>query len=117
MYNPLFHRYMVTEIGARNFGDSYRYNMLPVRITTCTIHKRHKPRAWQLNQKVFYFSSIHFGIFNHRVCASHLQTVAEKMGLNTSSNATLWKDKALVELNVAVMHSYQVMNFQKIDKY
>ena len=23
---------MVTEIGARNFGDTYRYNMLPVRI-------------------------------------------------------------------------------------
>ena len=26
-------RYMATEIGARNFGDTYRYNMLPVCIS------------------------------------------------------------------------------------
>jgi nitric oxide synthase oxygenase domain/subunit len=36
------------------------------------------------------------------------QTIAEKMELNTSSNASLWKDRALVELNLAVMYSFQV---------
>lgn len=36
------------------------------------------------------------------------QTIAKKMGLDVSSNSTLWKDKAVVEANVAVMHSFQV---------
>ena len=54
--------YMGTEIGARNFGDEGRYNMLPV--------------------------------------------IAEAMGLNVLSNRTLWKDRAMVELNIAVLHSF-----------
>ncbi|XP_013792093.1 nitric oxide synthase, inducible-like [Limulus polyphemus] len=36
------------------------------------------------------------------------EEVALKMGLDTSSPATLWKDQALVEINIAVLHSYQV---------
>ena len=35
------------------------------------------------------------------------QPIATRMGLNTSTNK-LWKDRALVELNLAVLHSYQV---------
>jgi nitric-oxide synthase len=54
--------YMGTEIGARNFGDSGRYDQLPL--------------------------------------------IAERMGLDTSSERTLWRDLALVELNVAVLHSF-----------
>ena len=55
--------YMGTEIGGRNFSDTYRYNMLPI--------------------------------------------VAEKMGLDCSDHISLWKDLALVEINVAVLHSYK----------
>ncbi|HCB07141.1 MAG TPA: nitric oxide synthase oxygenase [Nocardioides sp.] len=33
-------------------------------------------------------------------------TVAERMGLDTSDEATLWRDRALVELNRAVLHSF-----------
>lgn len=55
--------YMGTEIGARNFADSYRYNVLP--------------------------------------------QVAECIGLDTSENVSLWKDRALVELNRAVLHSFK----------
>ncbi|XP_065830378.1 nitric oxide synthase, inducible-like [Oscarella lobularis] len=55
--------YMAPEVAARNFGDTYRFNML--------------------------------------------EPVAKGMGLDTSSLSTLWKDKALVELNVAVLHSFQ----------
>ncbi|KAJ7387214.1 hypothetical protein OS493_004184 [Desmophyllum pertusum] len=55
--------YMVTEIGARDFGDANRYNML--------------------------------------------EPVALRMGLDTKSLASLWKDVALVEINVAVMYSFQ----------
>jgi nitric-oxide synthase len=35
-----------------------------------------------------------------------LPVVAAKMALDTSSDATLWRDRALVELNVAVLHSF-----------
>lgn len=55
--------YMGTEIGARNFGDADRYNLLPV--------------------------------------------VAARLGLDTTSEATLWRDRAMVELNVAVLHSFR----------
>lgn len=37
-----------------------------------------------------------------------LQVVAEQMGLDTSNNASLWKDRAMIELNVAVLHSFKV---------
>lgn len=35
-----------------------------------------------------------------------LPLVAEKMGLETRSDRSLWRDRALVELNVAVLHSF-----------
>jgi nitric-oxide synthase len=37
---------------------------------------------------------------------NQLPVVAERMGLDTSTNLTLWKDKALSELNLAVLHSF-----------
>ena len=37
-----------------------------------------------------------------------VQTVAKNMGLDTSNYRNLWKDQALVEVNLAVLHSYQV---------
>lgn len=36
-----------------------------------------------------------------------LPAVAEMMDLDTSRNGTLWKDKALIELNIAVLHSFK----------
>ncbi|GFO10497.1 nitric oxide synthase [Plakobranchus ocellatus] len=55
--------YMGSEIGARDFCDTARYN----------------------------------------IC----QEVAEKMGLDTRKNTSLWKDRVLVEVNVAVLYSFQ----------
>jgi nitric-oxide synthase len=55
--------YMGTEIGARNLGDSDRYDLVPA--------------------------------------------VAERMGLDTSDDATLWRDRAFVEINRAVLHSFR----------
>ena len=37
--------------------------------------------------------------------------VAKNIGLDTKSNASLWKDFAMVELNYAVMYSFQVRHF------
>jgi len=65
--------YMGTEIGARNFADNYRYNMLP--------------------------------------------KVAEMMGLDTSRESTLWRDKALVELNIAVLHSFKEDGVSIVDHH
>ncbi|XP_060064662.1 nitric oxide synthase 1-like [Ylistrum balloti] len=55
--------YMGTEIGARDFCDAQRYNMLEV--------------------------------------------IATKMGLDTRKSSSLWKDRALVEMNISVLHSFQ----------
>lgn len=65
--------YMETEIGARNFADADRYNMLP--------------------------------------------KVASLMNLDTSTNATMWKDKALIELNVAVVHSFKESGVSIVDHH
>jgi len=35
-----------------------------------------------------------------------LPVIARQMGLSTASDRTLWKDKAMTELNLAVLHSY-----------
>ncbi|MGH4031933.1 nitric oxide synthase oxygenase [Actinomycetota bacterium Odt1-20B] len=54
--------YMGSEIGARNFGDTDRYDLLP--------------------------------------------RIARRLGLDTASDRSLWKDRALVEVNRAVLHSF-----------
>ncbi len=65
--------YMGTEIGARNFGDQNRYNLLPA--------------------------------------------VAELLGLATHHERTLWRDLALVELNIAVLHSFARYGISMVDHH
>ncbi|XGI84307.1 nitric oxide synthase oxygenase [Halorutilales archaeon Cl-col2-1] len=65
--------YMETEIGARNFADEDRYDMLP--------------------------------------------EVAEGLGYDTSNPRSLWKDEAVVELNRAVLHSYEEDGVQIVDHH
>ncbi|WP_442865198.1 nitric oxide synthase oxygenase [Alkalihalobacillus sp. CinArs1] len=43
--------------------------------------------------------------------------MAEIMNLDTSSNASLWKDRALVELNRAVLYSFQEDNVSIVDHH
>lgn len=43
--------------------------------------------------------------------------VAERMGLDTSTEATLWRDRALVELNRAVLHSFHANNVSITDHH
>jgi nitric-oxide synthase len=65
--------YVATEIGARNFGDVDRYNLLPAAATL--------------------------------------------MGLDTTSNRTLWKDRALIELNEAVLSSFAAAGVRMLDHH
>jgi nitric-oxide synthase, bacterial len=37
---------------------------------------------------------------------NQLPVIAQRMGLSTASDRTLWKDKAMTELNLAVLHSF-----------
>lgn len=46
-----------------------------------------------------------------------LPKIAEIMGLNTKSNRSLWIDKALVELNIAVIHSYEKADVTLVDHH
>jgi len=46
-----------------------------------------------------------------------LPVIAQKMGLDTQSDRTLWKDRALVELTVVVMHSFTLHGVSIIDHH
>ncbi|XP_053625509.1 nitric oxide synthase-like [Plodia interpunctella] len=46
-----------------------------------------------------------------------VEAVANKMGLDTNSYASLWKDKALVEINIAVLHSFHRDNASIVDHH
>jgi nitric-oxide synthase len=46
-----------------------------------------------------------------------LPQIARGMGLRTSSNRTLWRDRALVELNVAVLHSFHHHGVAMVDHH
>jgi nitric oxide synthase oxygenase domain/subunit len=43
--------------------------------------------------------------------------IAEAMGLDTRSNSTLWKDKAMQLVNEAVMSSYQSVSWKLVDHH
>lgn len=46
-----------------------------------------------------------------------LPKMAESMGLDTASNRTLWKDRALVELNAAVLQSFRQAGVSIVDHH
>lgn len=46
-----------------------------------------------------------------------LPRIGEWLGLNMKKNVTLWKDKALVELNVAVLDSFQKVGVTIVDHH
>ncbi|WP_175041415.1 nitric oxide synthase oxygenase [Nocardia terpenica] len=46
-----------------------------------------------------------------------LPTIAERLGLDTGSERTLWRDRALIELNVAVLHSYRQAGVYIVDHH
>ncbi|XP_037665824.1 nitric oxide synthase, inducible isoform X1 [Choloepus didactylus] len=46
-----------------------------------------------------------------------LEEVGRRMGLETHKLASLWKDRAVVEINVAVLHSFQKQNVTIMDHH
>ncbi|XP_063930433.1 nitric oxide synthase, salivary gland isoform X2 [Zophobas morio] len=66
-----------------------------------------------------WYMSTEIGCRN--ICDTHrlnmLETVALGMGLDTRTPVTLWKDKAMVEVNVAVLHSFQAKGVTIVDHH
>ncbi|XP_072754682.1 nitric oxide synthase, salivary gland-like [Anoplolepis gracilipes] len=54
-------------------------------------------------------------------CDAHrynmLEPIAKKMGLDSRTATSLWKDKAMVEANIAVLHSFQIRNVTIVDHH
>ncbi len=48
---------------------------------------------------------------------NQLPRIAERMGLDTSASYTLWKDSALLELNIAVLHSFKKQGVRMMDHH
>ena len=48
---------------------------------------------------------------------NYLPAVAKTLGLDTEKNATLWRDRALVELNIAVLSSYKKAGVSIVDHH
>ncbi|MFE5323010.1 nitric oxide synthase oxygenase [Paenibacillus sp. NPDC056579] len=48
---------------------------------------------------------------------NQLPAIADLMGLDRSTNASLWKDRALVELNAAVLHSFKSRGVSIVDHH
>jgi len=48
---------------------------------------------------------------------NQLPHIARGLGLNTRSSTNLWRDRALVELNVAVLHSFRAAGVRMVDHH
>ncbi|WP_239614603.1 nitric oxide synthase oxygenase [Cohnella mopanensis] len=48
---------------------------------------------------------------------NELPAIADKLGLDRSSNTNLWKDRALLELNAAVIHSFKSNGVSIVDHH
>lgn len=72
-FAPFNGYYVGYEIGARNFADADRYDLLP--------------------------------------------EIAGHLGLDTSHPRTLWRDRALIELNRAVLHSFRAARVAMVDHH
>ncbi|KAK7869083.1 hypothetical protein R5R35_000802 [Gryllus longicercus] len=66
-----------------------------------------------------WYMSTEIGCRN--LCDTHrlnmLETIAVRMGLDTRTPVSLWKDKAMVEANVAVLHSFQMRGVTIVDHH
>ncbi|GAA3116339.1 nitric oxide synthase oxygenase [Streptomyces goshikiensis] len=80
-------------------------------------HRRHRlsPRppfnGWYMGTEIGARNLVDEGRYNL------LPAVAACLGLDTSREGTLWRDRALVELNVAVLHSFRAAGARMSDHH
>ncbi|CAC5400378.1 NOS1 [Mytilus coruscus] len=46
-----------------------------------------------------------------------VEKIAQNLGMDTRHNASLWKDRAVIEINVAVLHSFQSIGATIVDHH
>ncbi|XP_076109022.1 nitric oxide synthase 1-like [Mytilus galloprovincialis] len=46
-----------------------------------------------------------------------VEKIARNLGMDTRNNASLWKDKAVIEINIAVLHSFQSIGATIVDHH
>uniref|UniRef100_Q27571-2 Isoform 2 of Nitric oxide synthase n=1 Tax=Drosophila melanogaster TaxID=7227 RepID=Q27571-2 len=79
---------------------------------------KHDYRIWN-NQLISYagYKQADGKIIGDPMNVEFTETVALKMQLDTRTPTSLWKDKAVVEMNIAVLHSYQSRNVTIVDHH
>lgn len=85
--------YMSTEIGSRDLCDVNRRNLTEV-------------ENFISRQMVDELAKFLFA-----------QKIALKLNLDTRTPTSLWKDKTLIEVNLAVLHSFQKRNITIVDHH
>lgn len=117
--------YMSSEVASRDLCDVQRYNLLQAGVgrgythtnTQCASEHRSArihPHTKTQQTNIQMSSASHIILSHNKTnkqkinCSFFLQEIGEKMGLETSSNLTLWKDEVNVEVNKAVLYSYEV---------
>ena len=60
-------------------------------------------------------------IASRDLCDKHrynlLEKIARVLGIDTKNNASLWKDRTVVETNIAVLHSFQSLGITIVDHH
>ncbi|KAI5719913.1 hypothetical protein M8J76_016573 [Diaphorina citri] len=101
--------YMSTEIGCRDLCDTKRYNIFS--------RSKYPKKELKTAPKINTLLGIQLETFGVQAWSGSHLIVANKMGLDTGSNVTLWKDKVNVEVNIAVLHSFQNRNTTIVDHH
>lgn len=87
--------YMSSEIGCRNLCDTYRYNVLDVCDNFLANH------AYTIILNIYFTDTWSY----------NFQEVLDRMKIELKNYGFLKKDRALVEVNLAVLYSFQVSWF------
>ena len=75
---------------------------MEVRVKAQILDSKAQELAWTL----IYFSSLLFK-----------KEIGIAMGLDTANNASLWKDRVALEMNTAILHSYQKHGVSIVDQH
>lgn len=97
------------ELGLRWYGVPFVSNM---RLEIGGLHYTAAPfNGWYMGTEIGARNLADSGRYDM------LPRMAALMGLDTAKEATLWRDRALVELNVAVLHSFKAQGVTIVDHH
>ena len=95
----------------RNFLEEPRYNLLQVQ-QYFKVHFKFYRTILQ-----FLVLNYIFLVLNYFSLNPSSKILGAEMGLDTSTNISLWKDKVSVEMNYAILHSFQKAGVSIVDQF